>query len=263
MNWWEKLKHFFRQNQELQQALNQLKTDFQNLQQQLYTSERARTMEPLTTGLAHQIRQPLTIIRSSAQYILESFRDTLQNKDFEETLESIVLNIETLNEVINDILLFAKPYQLQMKKGSIIKLLQQSLRLLQHQIKEQKISVITYFPQDLPEIMMDEVLLLQAYLNLLINSLESLVTEGELFIKATYEEGEVISKVCIIIEDTGKGIPEEFSSKIFEPFFSTKEKGVGLGLSVSQGIVNAHGGSIHFEPRENCGSKVIMKFPVV
>lgn len=233
-----------------------------DLSRKLYESERARVMESLAAGLAHQIRQPLTIIRASAQYGLETFKGSIQRKDFQETMESIIQNVETANDVLNDFLLFSKPSQYQMKKGSIPKLLQQGLRLVRQQIKDQEISVTTDWSKDLPEILMDEILLLQAYLNLLINAIESMTKEGRLTVKAFYQENTTPPKICIAIEDTGKGIPKELIPKLGQSFFSTKEGGIGLGLPVAKEIFRSHGGQIRFESEENHGTKVVIELPV-
>lgn len=233
-----------------------------DLSRKLYESERARVMESLAAGLAHQIRQPLTIIRAAAQYGLETFKGSIQRKDFQETMESIIQNVETTNDVLNDFLLFSKPSQYQMKKGSIPKLLQQGLRLIQQQIKDQEISVRTDWSKDLPEIQMDEILLLQAYLNLLINSIESMTKGGRLTVKSFYQENTTPPKICIAIEDTGTGIPKELIPKLGQSFFSTKEGGIGLGLPVAKEIVRSHGGQIRFESQENHGTKVVIELPV-
>ncbi|MDI6807466.1 MAG: histidine kinase dimerization/phospho-acceptor domain-containing protein [Candidatus Eisenbacteria bacterium] len=202
-------------------------SDIVNLSRELYESERARIMESLAVGLAHQIRQPLTIIRSAAQYGLDTFtaKDNSAKKDLRETMESIVQNVDTVNDVLNDLLLFSKPTQYKMKKGSVVKLLQQGLRLVRQLTKEQQISVATDWSQDLPEILIDERLLLQACLNLLMNSIESMTKGGQLTVKAFCQENTTPPKVCIAIEDTGVGIPKELISKLCQPFFTTKEGG--------------------------------------
>lgn len=232
------------------------------LSQELYESERSRVMEPLAAGLAHQIRQPLTIIRAATQYASETFQKELHSDDFQETMESIVQNVDVINDVLMDLLSFSKPSQYQMKKGSLSKLLERGLQLVRQQIKEKKIVVAKAWPKNLPDFLMDEKLFLQAYLNLLINSLEAMPQGGRLTVRASQDDLKTPFQIRIVIEDTGKGISKELVSKLFQPFFSTKEGGVGLGLSVAEGIIRSHGGHIHFESLENQGTKVMIELPL-
>lgn len=232
------------------------------LTMELYESERARVMEPLAAGLSHQLRQPLTVMRAGAQYGLETFKKVLHSDDFQETMESILQNVDTVNDLLTDFLHFSKPSQYKMKRSSLPKLLEQGLRLVRQQIKDKKISLTKDWTPGLPEILMDEKLLLQAYLNLLVNSLESMTHGGRLTIKAFQKKDALPPKIFIIIEDTGRGIPKELISKLKQPFFSTKEGGVGLGLPVAEGIIRSHGGHIGFESLENRGTKVVIELPL-
>lgn len=237
-------------------------TEIINLTRELYESERARVMEPLAAGLAHQVRQPLTIIRASAQYGLGTFKKSLKSGDFIETMESIIHNVDTVNDVLADLLHFSKPSQYRMKKESLPELLEAGLKLMRQKIKEQKISVTKDWQKKLPEILMDKKVLLQAYLNLLMNSLEAMPQGGSLKISAAHQRDVNPPRIDIVIEDTGTGIPKELVPKLFHPFFTTKESGVGLGLSVAEGIIRSHGGHIRFEGKENLGTKVVIEFPL-
>jgi len=234
-------------------------SDIVNLTRQLYESERARVMEPLVVGLTHQIRQPLTVVRAAAQYTLETFKTTLRSKDFQETMESIIQNVDTVNDVIINLFHFSKPSPYTMKKGSLPELLERGLRLVRTQIKEQKVSVQKEWPQDLPATLMDEKLLLHAYVNLLVNALQSMTQGGRLTVTASYQENSVPPRVCMAIEDTGMGISKEHLCKLGQPFFTTKNGGVGLGVAVAEGIIGAHNGKIHFESQENQGTKATIE----
>lgn len=236
-------------------------TELIHLTRELYESERARVMEPLAAGLSHQIRQPLTIIRSAAQYVTETFQKTIKSEDFFETMDSIIQNVDVANDVLTDLTHFSKPAQYQMKKGSLARLLERALKLVQQQIKDKKILLVKEWSKDLPEILMDEKLLLHAYLNLLINSLESMGGGGRLTVKAFSKDNVLPPKIVVMIEDTGKGIPKELIPKLFQPFFSTKVSGVGLGLPIADGILRSHGGVVRFESEENKGTRVIVEFP--
>lgn len=237
-------------------------TDVINLTRELYESERTRVMEPLAAGLAHQVRQPLTIIRASAQYGLGTFKKSLKSDDFNETMESIIHNVDVVNDVLSDLLHFSKPSHYRMKKDSVAELLETGLKLVRQKIKDQGISVEQECHQPLPEIVMDKKVLLQAYLNLLMNSLEAMPRGGHLKIEARYRKDVDPARIDIAIADTGTGIPKELVPKLFQPFFTTKEGGIGLGLSVAEGIIRSHGGHLRFESGPQQGTKVVIEFPL-
>lgn len=237
-------------------------TEIVALTRELYESERARVMKPLIAGIVHQVRQPLTVIRAAAQYGLGTFKKLLNSSDFNETMESILKSVDIVNDTLIDLLHLSKSSQYQMKKGSLLKLLETGLELVRQKIKNQKISVTRDWQQNLPEVLMDEKLLLQAYLNLLMNSLEAMPQGGHLAVRATYQKGVVPPRIDMIIEDTGKGIPKDIVSRLSRPFFSTKDGGVGLGLPVAEGIIRSHGGQIRFESKENQGTKVLIELPL-
>lgn len=228
---------------------------------QLYESERARIMEPLAVGLAHQIRQPLTVVRAVAQYSLEAFAasSSVNNKDFQESMESIIQNVDTLNDVLIDLLQFSRPSQYELKKQSILQLLKQGLRLISMRAKEQKISIVQDWPKSLPDIHMDEKLLLQAYLNLLINALEAMCPGGQLTVRADYQQEASSPYIWITIEDTGHGVSKDTLKKLGQPFFSTKKGGIGLGLAITEKIIIGHGGKLSFDSKEHQGTKVLIE----
>lgn len=236
-------------------------TELTHVTRELYESERARVMEPLAAGLSHQIRQPLTIIRSAAQYVTETFQKTLKSKDFLETMESIIQNVDQTNDVLSDMFHFSKPSQYQMKRGFLVPLLERGLKLVQQRIRDHKIVLNKEWPKDLPEILMDEKLLLQAYLNLLTNSIESMSQGGRLTVRAFQRENP-LPKIIVTIEDTGPGVPKELIPKLFHPFFTTKPTGVGLGLPIAEGIIRSHGGMIHFESEEKKGTRTVLELPL-
>ncbi|MBI3277891.1 MAG: PAS domain-containing protein [Chlamydiae bacterium] len=237
-------------------------TNLARLTKELYESERARVMGSFASGLSHQIRQPLTILRSSSQYILDKFQKFHRGDDFKETMETAIQNADLINEVLTDFSSFTKPNEYKMIKISLPVLLEKGLRLVRTKVNEMKIDVVKEWSSNLPEIMVDEKIFLQAYLNLLINSIESISSGGKIWIKCYARKDLKPPKAFVMIKDNGKGIPKELISKIAQPFFTTKEGGMGLGLPIAESIIHFHGGQIHFESEEGCGTKVIIELPL-
>ncbi|MBI3266278.1 MAG: PAS domain-containing protein [Chlamydiae bacterium] len=237
-------------------------TNLMKLTKELYESERARVMEGFASGLSHQIRQPLTIIRSSTQYILDKFQKEHRGDDFEETMETTLQNADLINEVLTDFSSFTRPNEYKMVKVSLPTLLERGLRLVRAKVNEMKIDVIKEWSPDSPKIIADEKIFLQAYLNLLINSIESVSSGGKIWIKCYVGENLKPPKAFVMIKDNGKGIPKELISKITQPFFTTKEGGMGLGLPIAESIIHSHGGELHFESEEGFGTKVVIELPL-
>jgi two-component system NtrC family sensor kinase len=132
--------------------------------------------------------------------------------------------------------------------------------MMEKQMKEANIRVETYFEEDLPEIIASTNQMRQVLLNIFKNAKEAMIKGGTLMVRTEKENDEV----CIHVQDTGVGIPEPIRNKIFEAFFTTKQKvkGVGLGLSVCYGIVKDHGGEIRVESEEGKGTTFIISLPV-
>jgi two-component system nitrogen regulation sensor histidine kinase NtrY len=209
----------------------------------------------------HQIRQPLAIIRSSSQYILETYKNNIKNNDFDETLEQVIQNTDMINDIITDLGSYMKLGLEQMKPDSIYKLIDNGLTLIGQRIKDQKISIEKSIEKNIPNIKFDNKLLLQAYLNLLSNALDSMKSGGKLSIEVYINKTKTPQSLFMVIGDSGDGIPKEIISKIKEPFFTTKKTGIGLGLPIAETIIHLHNGHLNFESAEEKGTRVIIELP--
>lgn len=229
-------------------------TDVKQIEEELFESERTRVMEPLAAGIAHEVRNPLAIIRSTAQYCLGEIG---KNADLEESLSSIIRSAESANRVISDFLDFARPQSVDFKWQSLRPLLEEGLRLIKGRAKGQKVRVIKSIGGNIPNLMLDKRRFLQAIMNFLINSLDAMPEGGRLEIEARRQNHRGNHRACeVVIRDSGKGVPEEMVSELFKPFYSTKKEGVGLGLPIAEGIIRAHGGRVQFRSWEGKGSEV-------
>ncbi|MBI2336696.1 MAG: PAS domain-containing protein [Deltaproteobacteria bacterium] len=231
-------------------------TEIRRVEEELYESERSRIMEPLAAGIAHEIRNPLAIVRSTAQYCLGEVHE---NKDLKESLETIIRATENADRVVGDLLDFARPQQIGFQARPMKPLLEQVLRLIKVRAKNQKVKIRKTIPKGLLPIFVDEKRFQQALLNLLMNSLDAMPQGGRINLEVWMNSGG--KRYHIVIRDTGKGVPEEIISKAFQPFYSTKKDGVGLGLPLAEAIIRSHGGRIRFKSWEGRGSDVSIELP--
>lgn len=237
-------------------------TEVKKIEEELYESERTRIIEPLAVGIAHEVRNPLAIIRSTAQYCLGELGP---NRDLRESLQTIVKSAETANRVVTDLLDFARPPKIDFYMKPLKPLLEQGLRLLKTRIKDQKIRISKRI-QKIPPLLLDEGRFLQAFMNILVNSLDAMPHGGRLEVEAStksHRNGPGNRNTCtVVIRDSGNGVPEEMVSQLFQPFYSTKKEGVGLGLPIAEGIIRSHGGRINFKSWEGKGSETTLTLPL-
>lgn len=232
-------------------------TDVKKIEEELFESERGRIMEPLAAGIAHEIRNPLAIIRSTAQYCLGEIGE---NKDLRESLQTIIGSTESANRVVIDLLNFARPQQAEFMEMALKPVLEHGLRLIRARAKEQRVRISRSISKRIPRLFLDEKRFLQAFMNLLVNSLDAMLNGGRLQVQAQMDHH---GKLCVItLKDTGNGVPEEMISKLFQPFYSTKKEGVGLGLPLAEAVIRSHGGRISFKSWKGKGSEVEVVLPI-
>jgi two-component system sensor histidine kinase HydH len=231
--------------------------EIRDLQEKVRRSERLASLGRLAAGVAHEIRNPLSSIRGFAQY----FMNRLKGHEEEQGYASIMVKeVDRLNRVITDLLDFARPKEPHREPHSLENILDHSLKLLEPELTRKKVGIEKEFEPDLPPVLTDRDQISQAFLNLLLNSLESIDGGGKIRIRLKKSRGQ--PSVEVSIADTGRGIPQQDLEKVFEPFFSTKRKGTGLGLAIVHQIVESHGGDIEVESREEVGTTFRITLPV-
>lgn len=231
-------------------------TEVARMEERLYESERVRVMQPLAAGIAHEVRNPLAVIQSTAQYCMGESG----NRELKEGLQAILASTASANRVVQDLLDFAKPQEVNFKRQSLKPILQEGLALMKGRAKDQKVTLSLSAPRNLPVLIIDKDRFLQAIINFLINSLDAMPAGGRLTVEARGRRSD--QTVEVVIRDTGEGVPEEVVHRVFQPFFSTKNNGVGLGLSIAEGIIRSHGGQVRFKSWAGKGSEVTIKLPM-
>jgi len=241
-------------------------------EQLLIQASKMTTLGEMASGVAHELNQPLSVIKTASSFII---RKTNQNEKIEDQIMSTMVNkidssVDRASKIINHMRLFARKSDMEREKVNINEILENAFEIFSQQLKIRDIEVVWDTEENLPEIKADSSRLEQVFINLLINArdaIEDLYPPGQdtkgdkkITLRTRSAGGTVIVEVC----DTGIGIPEAILDKIFEPFFTTKEvgKGTGLGLSISYGIIKECGGSITAESEPGKGTCFIMQFPV-
>jgi len=234
-------------------------TERKMLEEQLVQSEKLASIGKLVAGIAHEINNPLTAVLGYAEIIKNRFKKDVKTYDM---AEKITKSTQRCAKIISGLLGFARKTELKKKNVYIIDALEEPLKLKESEFKLNNIKLNKKFENSLPPVYGDIHQLQQVFLNIINNAFDSMVKKGgynELTVK-TYKEND---KIIISFTDTGLGIKEEEISKIFDPFWTTKEvgKGTGLGMSISYGIVKNHGGDIYIDNNYKNGARCVVKLP--
>ncbi|MGA6927007.1 MAG: ATP-binding protein [Desulfosarcina sp.] len=225
------------------------------LKDQLGKAKHLSSLGEMVAGVSHEIRNPLGIISSSAELLKKKMdpQDSLNA-----IADIIVAEARRLNHIITDFLNYARPKNPNRSPCRVDDLIAKNIHFLEHQIKANGFVIRTFFENDIPSIMADGDMLYQAFLNLLINGMQAMPAGGT--IDVTIETGD--GALWIYIEDEGDGVSAAVMEKVWDPFFTTKEKGTGLGLGIVKKIIEAHDGLIRIDNRLPKGARVSVRFPL-
>jgi signal transduction histidine kinase len=230
----------------------------------MYRADRLAILGELAAGAAHEIRNPLTSIRSSMQFL----KRRLKLPTDIEIADDLISEVDRINEIIEGMLSFAKPQEPKKEPINLKTMLNHSVQLVYNLAMKKGITLTLKYHAHNEQIVADQTQLKQVFLNVLMNALQSIdLEEGSVIIDVNEASGFQKSSndpqtYVIEISDSGKGIDPEYIDKIFDPFFTTKAEGTGLGLSISYGIISRHGGEIELTSEPGKGTKVKIKLPM-
>jgi signal transduction histidine kinase len=229
------------------------------LEERLNQSERAAVIGRLTQAVAHEIRNPLNVINLSIDHVSSRYgpEDEARRKQFTRMLSSIKDEIARLKRLVSDLLNYGRPARLAVETVDVKELVDETIRLIKPQADAQGVEVELEQNGEPVEVRGDPERLKSCFSNLAINALQAMPAGGQL--KASVERRDGLVEVSI--SDTGVGISEESQGKIFEPYFSTKQTGFGLGLAVTKTIVEEHKGTIEVESEVNRGTTFKVRLP--
>ena len=250
---YQELKAF---SQQMEEKIQKTTADLKKTEAQLIRSEKLAALGELAAGIAHEIRNPLT----SINILIHSLRQNISSGESRsEDFKVIEEEIHRINEIVDQFLRFAKPAPPHLERTEVTSIFEEILQLLRPQMEKLRISVQKDF-RSVPLITIDNEQMKQVILNLLMNSIQAMPEGGQFRL-----EGEVSKDgqwVELSIRDSGVGIPPEDMDKLFDPFFSTKEGGIGLGLSIAHRIIDQHHGKIEVTSNPNEGTIFTVYLPI-
>lgn len=229
-------------------------TEIKKLEEQMVQSEKLASLGRLAAGIAHEIGNPLTSIFSFVQILREMEEDEFKK----ESLDTIYFHINRISEILKQLSGFSKMPSGEPKECHINEIIQTSVNLIQYDKKAKNINIVKELSPALPMIAIDGNQLSQVFVNLILNAIDAMPDGGTLTIRSMMKEEDIV----IQFEDTGIGIPREELSKIFDPFYTTKEKGTGLGLAVSYNIIKKMNGTLSVESELGKGTVFTLTIPV-
>ncbi|MCG8571269.1 MAG: ATP-binding protein, partial [Spirochaetes bacterium] len=230
-------------------------TKIKKLEERLVISSRLAALGEMIAGVAHQIRNPLAIMKVSGEMLRDDFEVVKNKKNYSKLIHTIINEIETLNIVVNNFLDFARPHQVELESYSIQEIISNSLESIPL-YDYPDCQIIPEIEDNLPDFLIDKSLMEQVIANLVLNALQSSPDNGRIKIRATNPGKNLVIEII----DNGPGMDEMIRKKIFDPFFTTKDKGTGLGLSIAHRIIESHGGNIDVitEPGKGTIFKIVL-----
>jgi signal transduction histidine kinase len=247
---------------ELTQSFNFM---VQKLREKRALEEKLREVEHLSgigqfaRGIAHEIRNPLNFISLSIDHLQEKYVPLEGNKKekFESLMKSIKQEIQRLNKLVGYFLDYGRPIKLSLREVELHVLIDDVIALVLAKAEKDNIEIIRKY-EVLPKLFLDPELIKTCVFNVVLNAFQAMPGGGRLTVSTKASD----SKASVIFEDTGNGVSRENLSKVFDPFFSTKETGLGLGLALTKRVIEEHSGKVDFQSMEGKGSTIIMSFPV-
>jgi signal transduction histidine kinase len=246
----EKLEEY---SQQLEKLVEKKTAQLRETQQKLVKQERLAAIGQVSSMVGHDLRNPLTGIAGATYYLKKRLSSSLDEPS-KEMFALIENNIRQSNEIVNDLLEYSKDVKLELKKTILKSLVQNALSTV---ILSANINVIDTTDEK-QDITLDVQKMKRVFINIIENAVDAMSNGGTLKISSAQTDG----YIRIAFSDTGSGIPRENLEKIWIPFFTTKAKGMGLGLPICKRIVEAHGGTITIESAASKGTTVTIALPI-
>ncbi len=245
-------------------------TAVRKLERQVRRTDRLASLGTLAAGMAHEIKNPLVTVKTFTQLLPERFED----EDFRGSFTELVGNeIERIDTLVNQLLHFSRPSEPSLHPVRVHPLIQNTLKLVGQAMKLKRITVKSHFEASRDVILGDANLLVQALVNFLLNAIECMGSDGVVTLGTRSSAGPLPGQptsgqageghLLVTVADTGPGIPAEHLQHVFDPFYTTKVDGTGLGLSVAHDIIQKHHGSVDVESVPGQGSVFFMYFPLI
>lgn len=242
-------------------------TLLKKMEEQIRRTDRLASIGTLSAGMAHEIKNPLVTIKTFTQLLPEQH----DNEDFQKTFFDLVgQEVQRIDTIVNRLLNFSRPAKVCLKPVSLHEVVENSLRLVEQQLRKQNITLVSDLSAKRYIVEADAEQLNQTLVNFFLNAVHAMEDGGTLTVRTSAAKPSSVRlnglsnvpHIQLDVQDTGCGIPADKLDKIFDPFFTTKETGVGLGLSVSYGIIQEHNGTIDVESEEGKGTVFHVQIPL-
>jgi len=234
-------------------------TAFKNLEKKFYESQKLAAVGQLSAGIAHEVRNPLSSIKMSLQILEKRMQPSENNlKRFRIAMREV----DHLEKLVNDVLIYARPATPNMKRLDIRNILEHALEMTEKNRAEKHTHVHIHFDEDVPPIMGDGAMLERVFINICHNAIDAMTDKGNLLISTKYAVHGEQSVIIVEIGDNGCGIDAEDLPHLFNPFFTRKKYGTGLGLTQVQKIIALHQGWIDIASKRNEGTRLTITIPI-
>jgi signal transduction histidine kinase len=229
------------------------------LEEKLREAEHLSGIAQLARGIAHEIRNPLNFISLSIDHLREKYAplENVEKEKFESFIASIKHEIQRLNKLVGDFLDYGKPLKLSLQEVDMGSLINEIIALIWAKAEKDGIK-IHYQCGEFPKLYLDPELIKTCIFNIILNAFQAMPAGGDLTVSTNASD----SRASVVIEDSGTGVSKENMPKLFEPFFSTKTTGLGLGLAMTKRVIEEHGGKVDFQSIEGKGSTVTISLPI-
>ncbi|MEE8174261.1 MAG: ATP-binding protein, partial [Dehalococcoidia bacterium] len=228
--------------------------ELEEAQEQLVASERMAAIGKLASMVSHELRNPLGVIGNSAYYLKMKLGDG--EEKVKSHLDILEREVAICSRIIGELLDFGRPAKPALGEADINSIVEQTLSCCQ---VPSNVELVTELGEGLPKVMADKDQMQQVFHNLLLNAAQAMPQGGRLTVRTAHRDNLVQAEFA----DTGIGIPRDNLTRIFQPLFSTKAKGTGLGLAVTESILDRHGGTIEVESEEGKGTTFTVSLPVL
>lgn len=251
-----------RRYQEISETLEETNRQLRKAEADARRSERLAALGQLSAGLAHEIRNPLGVIKGSAEMLSQKVQST--NPLAAELAGYIGTEVNRLNALVARFLDFARPSHLELRPEHVTEVMEQALDSAQAQFPGAHVRIERHYAENIPAVKLDSQLCERVFANLITNAYDAMggrEGRGQLSVSIAPETSSGKPGVGVTIEDTGPGVPAELREQIFNPFVTSKQNGVGLGLSIVAKIVDDHRGSIKLESENGAGARFRVFLP--
>jgi len=242
--------------QRLYNNAQQAVADLKQAQEQLIKTEKMAAIGQMAAAISHDLRNPLTGIKMATYYLATKIN--AQEPELSNILKDIELEIEYASNVVTNVLTYSRPMQLMYARCNLNELIESTMHFISLQNRDQQISVKKQYDPDMPSFLMDGRQMKQVVVNLLSNAIQAMPQGGIITLSTRRKQ----ATVELAVQDSGSGVPRETRDNIFLPFFTTRARGVGLGLSIVDTIVKKHGGTVRAENVPGAGALFTVELPI-